>query len=85
MVGGIVVVGSACLFGCQNFTLHFVLVFVLSLLLSLVLVSVAEIDRPFQGPVRVQADAFAFAQQTFAASAIISRMQGYTAALTNVF
>ncbi|MGA8307645.1 MAG: hypothetical protein WB723_18370 [Candidatus Acidiferrales bacterium] len=66
VVGGIVVIGSACLFGCQNFTLHFVLVFVLSLLLSLVLVSVAEIDRPFQGPVHVRADAFEFAQQTFA-------------------
>ena len=66
VVGGIVVVGSACLFGCQNFTLHFVLVFVLTLLLSLVLVSVAEIDRPFQGPVHIQPDAFVFAQQTFA-------------------
>jgi hypothetical protein len=66
VVGAIVVIGSACLFGCQNFTLHFVLVFVLSLLLSLVLVSVAEIDRPFQGPVHVRADAFEFAQQTFA-------------------
>ena len=66
VVGAIVVIGSACLFGCQNFTLHFVLVLVLSLLLSLVLVSVAEIDRPFQGPVHVRADAFEFAQQTFA-------------------
>jgi|HubBroStandDraft_6_1064221.scaffolds.fasta_scaffold14971_3 hypothetical protein len=66
VVGGIVVIGSACLFGCQNFALHFIHVFVLSLLLSLVLVSIAEIDQPFQGPVRVQADAFTFAQQTFA-------------------
>ena len=66
VVGGVVVIGSACLFGCQNFTLHFVLVFVLSLLLSLVLVSVAQIDRPFQGPVHIQPDAFVFAQQTFA-------------------
>jgi hypothetical protein len=65
VVGCIVVIGSACLFGCQNFALHFIHVFVLSLLLSLVLVAVAEIDRPFQGPVRVQSDAFVFAQQTF--------------------
>jgi hypothetical protein len=65
VIGCIVVIGSACLFGCENFALHFIHVFVLSLLLSLVLVSIAEIDRPFQGPVRVQADAFAFAQQTF--------------------
>jgi hypothetical protein len=66
VVGGVVVIGSACLFGCQNFTLHFLLVCVLSLLLSLVLVSIAEIDRPFQGPVHIQPDAFVFAQQTFA-------------------
>ena len=65
VIGCIVVIGSACLFGCENFALHFIHVFVLSLLLSLVLVSIAEIDRPFQGPVRIQADAFAFAQQTF--------------------
>ena len=65
VVGCIVVIGSACLFGCQNFALHLIHVFVLSLLLSLVLVAVADIDRPFQGPVRVQSDAFVFAQQTF--------------------
>ena len=65
VVGGIVVIGSACLFGCRNFALHFIHVFVLSFLLSLVLVSVAEIDRPFQGPVHVQPDAFVFAEQTF--------------------
>jgi len=65
IVGALVVIGSACLFGCQNLWLHFVHVFVLSLLLSLVLVAIAEIDRPFQGPVRVQPDAFVFALQTF--------------------
>jgi hypothetical protein len=65
VVGGVVVIGSACLFGCRNFALHFIHVFVLSLMLSLVLVAVAEIDRPFQGPVHVQPDAFVFAQQTF--------------------
>lgn len=64
--GVMVVIGSACLFGCQNFTLHFRSRIWLSLLLSLVLVSVAEIDRPFQGPVHIQPDAFVFAQQTFA-------------------
>lgn len=66
VIGGIVVIGSACLFGCQNYALHFIQVFVLSFLLSLVLVGIAEIDRPFQGPVHVQPDAFVFAQQTFA-------------------
>ena len=66
VIGGIVVIGSACLFGCQNYALHFIHVFVLALLLSLVLVAIAEIDRPFQGPVCVRPDAFIFAQQTFA-------------------
>src|SRR5277367_6638832 len=65
IVGGIVVIGSACLFGCQNVTLHFVHVFVLSFLLSLVLVAFAEIDPPFQGPLHVEPDAFIFAQETF--------------------
>ena len=65
VVGGGVVIGSACLFGCRNFALHFIHVFVLSFLLALVLVSIAEIDRPFQGPVHVQPEGFAFAQQTF--------------------
>ena len=66
VVGGVVVIGSACLFGCQNLALHVIHVFVLSLLLSLVLVSIAEIDRPFQGPVHVQPESFILAQQTFA-------------------
>ena len=66
VVGGVVVIGSACLFGCQNFALHFIHVFVLSFLLALVLVAIAEIDRPFQGPVHVEPDAFIFALQTFA-------------------
>jgi hypothetical protein len=30
-----------------------------------VLVAIADIDRPFQGPVRVSPDPFIFAQQTF--------------------
>ena len=34
VIGCIVVIGSACLFGCENFPLHFIHVFVLSLLLS---------------------------------------------------
>jgi hypothetical protein len=33
--------------------------------LSLVLVAIADIDRPFQGSVRVSPDSFIFAQETF--------------------
>jgi hypothetical protein len=48
-VGGIVTVGSTCLFGVDNFKLHMVQVFEISFLLSLMLVAIASIDRPFQG------------------------------------
>jgi hypothetical protein len=65
IVGALVVLGSVCLFGCHSFALHFGHVFGLALLLSLVLVAIAEIDRPFQGPLHVQPDAFVFALQTF--------------------
>lgn len=65
IVGAIVVIGSACLFGCRNVALHFIHVFVLSFLVSLVLVAIADIDRPFQGSVRVTPDSFMFAQETF--------------------
>jgi hypothetical protein len=66
VVGGIVTVGSNCLFGVDNFKLHVVQVFEISFLLSLMLVAIASIDRPFQGDVHVPPDAFGYALQTFA-------------------
>ena len=48
VVGGIVTVGSTCLFGVDNFKLHMVQVFEISFLLSLMLVAIASINCPFE-------------------------------------
>ena len=62
LVGGIVTVASASMFGSANKSLHALQVFVFSLLVALVLVAVADIDRPFQGTVHVSDYAFRRAQ-----------------------
>jgi hypothetical protein len=64
VVGGIVTVGSTCLFGVDNFKLHMVQVFEISFLLSLILVAIASINRPYQGTVHVSPDAFRYALET---------------------
>jgi hypothetical protein len=72
IVGGIVTVGSTCLFGVDNFRLHMVQVFEISFLLSLMLVAIASIDRPFQGDVHVPPDAFRYAIETFDQPSLIT-------------
>jgi ABC-type branched-subunit amino acid transport system permease subunit len=62
--GGIVTVVSACFFGVANFRIHVLQVFMLSFLISLVLVAIANIDRPYQGPVRVTPEGFRYALNT---------------------
>lgn len=64
IVGGIVTVGSTCLFGIADFKLHIVQVFEISFLVSLMLMAIAAIDQPFQGHVRVPPDAFRYAVET---------------------
>jgi hypothetical protein len=64
VVGGIVTVGSTCLFGIDDFNLHIVQVFEISFLISLMLIAIASIDRPFQGQVHVPSDAFRYALDT---------------------
>jgi uncharacterized protein DUF4239 len=64
IVGGIVTVGSTCLFGIEDFKLHIVQVFEISFLISLMLIAIAAIDRPFQGQVHVPSDAFRYALDT---------------------
>jgi len=64
VVGGIVTVGSTCLFGVENFKLHVVQVFEISFLLSLMLVAIASINRPYQGDVHVGPGAFQYALET---------------------
>ncbi len=53
IVGAIVTLVSACLFGTVDLKLHLVQVIMLSSLLSAVLVAIADINRPFQGSVHV--------------------------------
>ncbi len=62
--GGIITVVSACFFGVANFRIHMLQVFMLSFLISLVLVAIANIDRPYQGPVRVTPEGFRYALST---------------------
>jgi ABC-type branched-subunit amino acid transport system permease subunit len=64
IAGGIITVTSACFFGVPNFRFHLLQVLVLSFLISLVLVAIADIDKPYQGPVRVQPEGFNYAVRT---------------------
>jgi hypothetical protein len=66
IAGGIITVAAACFFGVPNFRFHLLQVVVLSFLISLVLVAIADIDRPYQGDVRVSPEGFVFALHTFA-------------------
>jgi Protein of unknown function (DUF4239) len=53
LVGAVATIASASMFGFQNTRLHTVQVLVFSLLITLAMVTVADIDRPFQGTVHV--------------------------------
>ena len=64
IAGGIVTVTSSCFFGVPNFRFHLLQVFMLSFLVSLVLVAIADVDRPYQGAVRVEPEGFRFAIRT---------------------
>ena len=65
IVGAIVTVASACLFGVEDLRIHMVQIFFLSFMVSLVLVAISNIDLPFRGPVHVSSDSFRFALDTF--------------------
>jgi hypothetical protein len=65
IVGAIVTVGSACLFGVEDFKIHLIQIFFLAFMVSLVLVAIANIDQPFRGPVHISSDSFRFALDTF--------------------
>ncbi|MGA3210930.1 MAG: DUF4239 domain-containing protein [Terriglobales bacterium] len=64
IAGGIITVVASCLFGVPNYRLHLLQVAMLAFLISLVLVAIADIDRPYQGLVRVEPDGFRFAIRT---------------------
>ena len=58
LVGGLVTVGFTYLFGLENTTTHVLMVAALTLVISLTLFTVAALDYPFKGDVRVGLDAF---------------------------
>ena len=64
IAGGIITVGASCFFGVNNFGFHLTQVLVLTFLISLVLVAIADIDRPYQGLVKVEPTGFRFAIRT---------------------
>ena len=63
LVGGVLTIGSACMFGSDSRALQAVQVFSFSLLVALALVAIADIRQPFQGAVHVEDYAFRRAQQ----------------------
>jgi len=63
LVGGLVTVISASLFGSANRTLHAVQVFCFTLLITLVLLAIADVNLPYRGWVHVSDYAFQRAQQ----------------------
>ncbi len=58
IIGGVITIVSACLFGSADLKLHFIQVTALALLISLLLVAISDINRPFQGSVHVSPVAF---------------------------
>ena len=64
IAGGLITVAAACFFGVANFRFHLLQVMMLTFLISLVLVAIANIDRPYQGLVKVAPEGFNFAYRT---------------------
>jgi len=64
IAGGIITVAASCFFGVPNFRYHVLQVLVLTFLISLVLVAIADIDRPYQGFVKVEPEGFRYAVRT---------------------
>jgi Protein of unknown function (DUF4239) len=65
IVGAVLTLLSACLFGSQEPRLHVLQVVTLGLMLSLSLAAIADINRPFQGSVHVAPTGFENALRIF--------------------
>ena len=64
MIGAVVTIVSACLFGSSDLKLHTVQVMMLALMISSILVAIGDINRPFQGAVHVDSAGFERARAT---------------------
>jgi hypothetical protein len=67
-VGGVEVVGFTYLFGLESTTVHVLMVAALTLIIALVLFTVAALDYPFKGDVRIGPDAFEQVLERFESS-----------------
>jgi hypothetical protein len=63
LVGGVLTIASASLFGAANARLHALQVFCFTLLITLVLLAIADVNLPFRGWVHVDNFAFIRAQE----------------------
>jgi hypothetical protein len=68
IVGGIVVVGFAYLFGMENAGAHALMVVALAGVIALVLFTIAALDHPFSGAARVGPEAFELVLERFETS-----------------
>ena len=68
VVGAVIAVGFTYLFGLENTTTHVLMVAALALIISLVLFTVAALDYPFKGDIRVGPDAFEHVLDRFGSS-----------------
>ena len=58
LIGGVIVVGFTYLFGLRSTAVHTLMVTALALTIGLVLFTIAALDFPFRGDIRVGPDAF---------------------------
>jgi hypothetical protein len=63
LIGGLLTIASASLFGSANAKLHALQVFFFTLLITLVLLAIADVNLPFRGWVHVSNYAFVRAQE----------------------
>jgi hypothetical protein len=64
LTGGVLTVLSVSMFGSASPRIHTIQVFSLTLLVTLVMLAIADVDRPYQGWVRINSYAFERALQT---------------------
>ena len=68
LVGGVITVGFTYLFGLRSTAVHVLMVAALALVIGLVLFTVAALDYPFRGDVRIGPEAFEQALGSFESS-----------------
>jgi hypothetical protein len=64
LLGGIITILAACMFGVEDFKIHALQVGALTLITTIALVAIADIDHPFSGAVHVRPTSFQYALET---------------------